>query len=94
MTTIYGGEKIIKWSKNSTGLINAVRFLVMFLGMPNRNDKKQIKLSPQEDVAVTKAAISDANARPLTNGQWKKVKYALTRGRVQSLSKRVKDFQE
>jgi hypothetical protein len=31
--------------------------------------KKLIKLSPQEDVAVTKAAISDANAKPLTNGQ-------------------------
>ena len=55
--------------------------------------KKLIKLSPQEDVAVTKAAISDANAKPLTNGQWNKVKHALTRGRVQPLSKGVKDFQ-
>jgi hypothetical protein len=56
--------------------------------------KKLIKLSPQEDVAVTKAAVSDANARPFTNGQWNKVKHALTRGRVQPLSKPIKDFQE
>ncbi len=55
--------------------------------------KKLIKLSSQEDAAVTKAAASDANARPLTNGQWSKVKHALTRGRVQPLSESVKDFQ-
>jgi hypothetical protein len=56
--------------------------------------KKLIKLSPQEDAAVTKAATSDANIRPLTNGQWNKVKETLTRGRVQPLRKSVKDFQE
>ena len=55
--------------------------------------KKLIKLSYKEDAAVTKAATSDANAKPLTNGQWNKVKHALTRGRVQPLGKRVKDFQ-
>jgi hypothetical protein len=55
--------------------------------------KKLIKLSYKEDAAVTKAATSDANARPLTNGQWNKVRQTLTRGRVQPLGKRVKDFQ-
>ena len=53
--------------------------------------KKLIKLSPQEDAAVTKAATSDANSRPLTNGQWNKVKETLTRGRVQSLRKSAKN---
>jgi hypothetical protein len=56
--------------------------------------KKLVKLSPKEDAAVTKAATSDANARPLTNAQWNKVKQALTRGPAQILRKSVKDFQE
>jgi heme-binding NEAT domain protein len=53
--------------------------------------KKLIRLSVREDAAVTKAAISDPNARPLTNGQWNKVKETLTRGRLQSLRKSAKN---
>jgi hypothetical protein len=53
--------------------------------------KKLIRLSLREDAAVTKSAISDADARPLTNGQWNKVKQALTRGRTQILRKSPKD---
>ena len=53
--------------------------------------KRLIKLSPQEDAAVTKAATSDVNALPLTNAQWNKVKQALTRGPAQFLRKSTKD---
>lgn len=41
--------------------------------------RKLIKLSPREDAAVTKAARSDADARPLTDKQWNKVKPSLKR---------------
>jgi hypothetical protein len=53
--------------------------------------KKLIRLSIREDAAVTKAAISDPNARPFTNRQWNKVKQFLIRGRVQLLRKSPKD---
>jgi hypothetical protein len=53
--------------------------------------KKLIRLSVREDATVTKAAISDPNARPFTNGQWNKVKQFLIRGRVRLLRKSAKD---
>ena len=53
--------------------------------------KKLIRLSVREDAAVTKAAISDQNARPFTNRQWNKVKQFLIRGRAQLLRKSAKD---
>ena len=53
--------------------------------------KKLIRLSIREDAAVTKAAISDPNARPFTNGQWNKVKQSLIRGRAQLFKKSTKD---
>jgi hypothetical protein len=53
--------------------------------------KKLIRLSVREDAAVTKAAISDPNARPFTNRQWNKLKQFLIRGRAQLLRKSAKD---
>ena len=53
--------------------------------------KKLIRLSIREDAAVTKAAISDPNVRPFTNGQWNKVKQSLIHGRAQLFTKSTKD---
>jgi len=41
--------------------------------------KKLIRLSAKEDAAITKAAKSDPDSRPLTDKQWAKVKPSLTR---------------
>jgi uncharacterized protein (DUF4415 family) len=43
--------------------------------------KKLIRLSPKEDLVVTKAAKSDPNARPFTDRQWTKIQPTLVRGR-------------
>lgn len=53
--------------------------------------RKLIKLSPREDAAVTKAARSDADARPLTDKQWNKVKPSLSRPRGRPLGSGTKD---
>jgi uncharacterized protein (DUF4415 family) len=43
--------------------------------------KRLIRLSSDDDAALTRAAKSDPDARPLTDKQWEKVKPTLTRGR-------------
>jgi uncharacterized protein (DUF4415 family) len=43
--------------------------------------KKLFRLSAKEDAAVTKAAKTDPDARPLTDKEWAKVKPTLSRGR-------------
>ena len=47
--------------------------------------KKLIRLSPKEDLAVTRSAKSDPNARPFTDKQWNKIQPTLVRGRGRPL---------
>jgi uncharacterized protein (DUF4415 family) len=53
--------------------------------------RKLIKLNAAEDAAVTKAARSDADSRPLTDRQWSKVKPTLRRGRGRPLGSGTKE---
>jgi uncharacterized protein (DUF4415 family) len=53
--------------------------------------QKLIKLNAVEDAAVTKAARSDADSRPLTDRQWSKVKPTLRRGRGRPLGSGTKE---
>lgn len=53
--------------------------------------RKLIKLNTVEDAAVTKAARSDADSRPLTDRQWSKVKPTLRRGRGRPLGSGTKE---
>ena len=53
--------------------------------------RKLIKLNAVEDAAVTKAARSDADSRPLTDRQWSKVKPTLRRGRGRPLGSGTKE---
>ena len=53
--------------------------------------KKLIRLSAKEDAAITKAAKSDPNSRPLTDKQWDKVKPTLTRGRGRPIGSGTKE---
>jgi uncharacterized protein (DUF4415 family) len=53
--------------------------------------RKLIKLNAVEDAAVTKAARSDADSRPLTDKQWSKVKPTLRRGRGRPLGSGTKE---
>ena len=43
--------------------------------------KKLIRLSAEEDAAVTKAAMADPDSMPLTDEEWEKVRPTLVRGR-------------
>jgi uncharacterized protein (DUF4415 family) len=43
--------------------------------------KKLIKPAVKEDLAITKAARSDPDSRPLTEKEWKRIKPTLVRGR-------------
>lgn len=45
------------------------------------NGRKIALNTPEEDAAITKAALSDPDAIPLTDAQWEAVKPALKRGR-------------
>lgn len=45
--------------------------------------------TPEENKAITKAAMSDRDAKPLTNAQWAEVKPKLRRGRPLSAQKKV-----
>lgn len=53
--------------------------------------KKLIRLSAKEDAALTKAAKSDPDSRPLTDKQWAKVKPSLSRGRGRPLGSGTKE---
>lgn len=45
--------------------------------------------TPEENTAITKAAMSDRNAKPLTDAQWEEVKPKLRRGRPPVANKKV-----
>jgi len=53
--------------------------------------KKLIRPTEKEDRAITKAANSDPNSRPLTDKQWAKVKPTLSRGRGRPLGSGTKE---
>ena len=53
--------------------------------------RKLIKLNAIEDAAVTKAARSDIDSKPLTDLQWSKVKPTLRRGRGRPLGSGTKE---
>ncbi len=53
--------------------------------------KKIIRLSSKVDAAVTKAANSDPDSRPLTDKQWAKVKPSLNRGRGRPIGSGTKE---
>ena len=53
--------------------------------------KKIIRLSSKVDAAVTKAANSDPDSRPLTDKQWAKVKPSLKRGRGRPIGSGTKE---
>jgi uncharacterized protein (DUF4415 family) len=53
--------------------------------------RKLIKLNAIEDAAVTKAAKSDVDSKPLTERQWNKVKPNLRRGRGRPLGSGTKE---
>jgi uncharacterized protein (DUF4415 family) len=53
--------------------------------------KKLIRPTEKEDAAITKAAKSDPNSRPLTEKQWAKVKPTLSRGRGRPLGSGTKE---
>jgi len=53
--------------------------------------KKLIRPSAKEDAAITKAAKSDPNSRPLTDKQWDKVMPTLTRGRGRPIGSGTKE---
>ena len=53
--------------------------------------RKLIKLNAIEDAAVTKAAKSDVDSKPLTERQWNKVKPNLSRGRGRPLGSGTKE---
>ncbi|CAM3695032.1 BrnA antitoxin family protein [Polynucleobacter antarcticus] len=53
--------------------------------------KKLIKLSAKEDAAITKAAMADPDARPLTDAEWERAGPTLIRGRGRPLGSGSKE---
>jgi hypothetical protein len=43
--------------------------------------KKLIRLTAEEDAAITKAAMADPDSIPFTDEEWEKVRPTLVRGR-------------
>ena len=53
--------------------------------------KKLIRLSAEEDAAITKAAMADPDSMPLTDEEWEKVRPTLVRGRGRPLGSGAKE---
>jgi len=53
--------------------------------------KKIIRPSAKEDVAITKAALSDPDSLPLTDEEWNEVKHRTIRGRGRPLGSGTKE---
>jgi uncharacterized protein (DUF4415 family) len=43
-------------------------------------EKKLIRLSTEEDAAITKAALSDPDNLPITEEEWSEIKHSIVRG--------------
>jgi hypothetical protein len=54
--------------------------------------KKLIRLSAEEDAAITKSAMADPDSMPLTDEEWEKVRPTLVRGRGRSLGSGAKEL--
>ncbi|QWD63419.1 BrnA antitoxin family protein [Polynucleobacter sp. MWH-UH2A] len=53
--------------------------------------KKIIKPSAKEDIAITKAALSDPDSLPLTDKEWDEIKHRAIRGRGRPLGSGTKE---
>ena len=53
--------------------------------------KKLIRLSAEEDAAITKAAMADPDSMPFTDEEWEKVKPTIVRGRGRPLGSGAKE---
>ena len=54
-----------------------------------RSGRRIIRPTPEEDAAITSAAMSDPDAVPLTDDEWETVKPSLRRGRPVSTNPKV-----
>jgi hypothetical protein len=53
--------------------------------------KKLIRLTPEEDAAITKAAMADPDSLPLTDEEWEKIRHRIVRGRGRPLGSGTKE---
>jgi hypothetical protein len=53
--------------------------------------KKIIRPTPEEDAAITKAAMSDPDSLPLTDEEWEEVRHRVVRGRGRPLGSGAKE---
>ena len=63
----------------------------MQLKVISRTGRSLVLPTSQEDAVITKAAMSDRDAKPLTDAQWEAVKSKLIRGRPRATQPRVAD---
>ncbi|MBU3624937.1 BrnA antitoxin family protein [Polynucleobacter sp. JS-Safj-400b-B2] len=53
--------------------------------------KKLIRLSVEEDAAITKAALSDPDNPPITEEEWNAIKHRVVRGRGRPAGSGIKE---
>ena len=53
--------------------------------------KKLIRLSAEEDAAITKAALSDPDNPPITEEEWKEIRHRVVRGRGRPIGSGTKE---
>jgi hypothetical protein len=53
--------------------------------------KKIIRPTPEEDAAITKAAMSDPDNLPLTDEEWEQIRHRVVRGRGRPLGSGTKE---
>jgi uncharacterized protein (DUF4415 family) len=53
--------------------------------------KKLIRLSAEEDAAITKAALSDPDNPPITEEEWNAIKHRVVRGRGRPAGSGIKE---
>ena len=53
--------------------------------------KKLIRPTPEEDAAITKAAMADPDSLPLTDEEWEKVRHRVVFGRGRPLGSGTKE---
>jgi len=53
--------------------------------------KKLIRLTPEEDAAITKAAMADPDSLPLTDEEWEKIRHRIVRGHGRPLGSGTKE---